>query len=159
MKKLVAFLVMMVMAAAMLAGCGNPVYDDFENFLNVEMAEVNGNYEKITAEAGTWETLEEDADIMKSLSEVLIPLVDDSLKKLEAINPATEEVKALKDKYVKVMDAYKKGFEFVLEGFNTESEDTINAGNDSINAGIALLDEYNAALEELAKEVGAEIEY
>ena len=159
MKKLFAILLMLVMATALLTGCGDPVYDDFVNFLNVEMVDVNINYENITEEVGTWETLEDDAALSKSLSDVLLPLVNDSLATLEGINPETEEVKALKAKYIKVMDAYKEGFEALLEGCETQDEATINAANESLEEGIVLLDEYNAALESLAEEHGAEIEY
>lgn len=68
MKKILALLLMVVMSFALLTGCGSdPVYDDLENFLNVEMVEINADYEKITAEVGTWETLEDDAAIKKSI--------------------------------------------------------------------------------------------
>lgn len=159
MKKIISLTLLAVMALTLLTGCSNPVYDDFSNFLNVEMAEVNENYEAIKAEAGTWDSLADDAAIKKSIDEVLLPLVNDSLTKLEAITPATEEVTEIKAKYVKVMEAYKAGFEALSEGCETQDEATINAGNDALTNGLALLDEYNAALEELAAEVGAEIEY
>lgn len=55
MKKLTAILTTIFMSFALLTGCENPVYDDFENFLNIQMVEVNANYDKITAESGTWE--------------------------------------------------------------------------------------------------------
>ena len=42
------------MALTLLTGCGDLVYDDFSNYLNVEMTEVNANYEKIKTEAGRW---------------------------------------------------------------------------------------------------------
>ena len=67
MKNLLALLLMVVMSVALLAGCGDPVYDDLSNYLNVEMKEVNADYEKITAEVGTWETLEDDTAIKKSI--------------------------------------------------------------------------------------------
>lgn len=35
---------MAVMAFTLLTGCSDPVYDDLENFLNVEMVEVNAEY-------------------------------------------------------------------------------------------------------------------
>jgi len=57
------------------------------------------------------------------------------------------------------MDAYKAGFEALYEACETQDEATINAGNESLNEGVELLDEYNASLEALAKEHGAEIEY
>ena len=71
----------------------------------------------------------------------------------------TEEVKEIKNKYVKVMEAYKAGFEALSEGCETQDEATINAGNEKLEEALELLDEYNKALEELAKEHGSEVEY
>ena len=93
------------------------------------MVEINADYEKITAEVGTWETLEDDIAIKKSIDDTLLPLVNGSLEKLKDINPETEEVKAIKDKYVKVMETYKTGFETLSEGCETQDEATINAGS------------------------------
>ena len=48
MKKILALLLMVVMSFALLTGCGSdPVYDDLENFLNVEMVEINADYENL----------------------------------------------------------------------------------------------------------------
>jgi len=158
MKKILALLLMVIMSVTLLAGCGtDPVYEDLSNFLNVEMVEVNAEYEKLTAEVGTWETLEDDAAIKKSIDDTLLPLVNGSLEKLKDINPETEEVKAIKDKYVKMMDAYKAGFEALSEGCETQEEATINAGSQKLEEAVELLDEYNKALEELAKEHGSEV--
>ena len=160
MKKLLALLLMGVLAVSLLAGCGaDPVYDDLSNFLNVEMVEVNANYETMKAELATWETLPDDAAIAKSIEEKVLPIVNGSLEKLASIAPATEEVKEIKAKYVKVMDTYKAGFEALLEGCETQEEATVNAAYDSIEEAVELLDAYNASLETLAKEHGAEIEY
>ncbi len=160
MKKIFALLLMVVMPVTLLAGCGtDPVYEDLANYLNVEMVEVNADYEKLTAEVGTWETLEDDNAIKKSIEDTLLPLVNGSLEKLTEINPATEEVKEIKDKYVKMMEAYKASFEILAEGCETQDEATINAGNEKLEEALELLDEYNKALEELAKEHGSEIEY
>ena len=160
MKKIFALLLMAVMSVTLLAGCGtDPVYEDLSNYLNVEMVEVNADYEKLTAEVGTWETLEDDAAIKKSIDDTLLPLVNGSLEKLGGINPETEEVKEIKNKYVKMMDAYKASFEALSEGCETQDEATINTGNEKLEEALKLLDEYNKALEELAKEHGSEVEY
>ena len=160
MKKIFALLLMAVMSVTLLAGCGtDPVYEDLSNYLNVEMVEVNADYEKITAEVGTWETLEDDNAIKKSIEDTLLPLVNGSLEKLTEINPATEEVKEIKDKYVKVMDTYKVAFEALSEGCETQKNETINAGTQKLEEAVELLNEYNKALEELAKEHGSEVEY
>ena len=158
MKKIVSLLLMTVMALTLLTGCGNPVYDEFENFINVEMVEVSANYEKITAEAGKWAEYEEDAQLMASINDIMLPLVNDSLDKLGKINLETEEVKEIKAKYVKVMDAYKEGFTLILASLQEQDAEKMNAGDAKINEGITLLNEYNEALKALAEEVGAEIE-
>lgn len=159
MKKVVSLLLIGIMSLMVFAGCGNPVYDDFDNFLNVEMKDVNANYDKIKVEAGKWENFEDDADLISSLKDILLPLAEDSLAKLEDINPETEEVKALKDKYVDMMESYKDGFEEVLDGLNEADENEILSGNEKLQKALTLLEEYNAALEELAEEVGGQIEY
>ena len=73
MKKIFALLLMVVMSVTLLAGCGSdPVYDDLENFLNVEMKEVNADYTKITEEVGKWEAYEDDAQILASINDTLL---------------------------------------------------------------------------------------
>ena len=48
MKKIFALLLMVVMSVTLLAGCGtDPVYEDLSNYLNVEMVEVNAEYENL----------------------------------------------------------------------------------------------------------------
>ena len=159
MKKLLALLLMVVMSVTLLAGCSDPVYDDLENFLNVEMKQVNADYTKITEEVGKWETYEDDNAIKASVNDTLLPLVEASLTALKDINPETEEVKAIKDKYVKVMDTYKVAFETLAEGCETQDEATISTATEKLKEAVSLLDEYNKALEELAKEHGSEVEY
>lgn len=159
MKKTLSLLLAAILSFAFLTGCGNTLFDDFEQFLNVEMTEVNENYDKIKAEVGNWENIDEDAALEASLNDVLLPLVNDSLEKVETINPETEEVKSLKSKYVRVMEAYKEGFGDILDGVRTLDEEKMLSGSEKIEEAVTLLDEYNTALEALAAEVGAEIEY
>jgi len=159
MKKFTALLIAAVMMLTALIGCSNAVYDDFQNFLNVEMVEVNANYDKLLGELAVWDTLEYDAEIAEFIKASLIPLVDDSLAKLTKINPETDEVKEIKAKYVKVMEAYKAAFEDMYTAFSTGDEAVLEEGNAHLDEGMVLLDEYNAALEALAAEVGAEIQY
>ena len=159
MKKFTALLIAAVMMLTSLTGCSNAVYDDFQNFLNVEMVEVNANYDKLLGELAVWDTLEYDAEIAEFIKASLIPLVDDSLAKLTKINPETVEVQEIKAKYVKVMEAYKAAFDDMYTAFSTGDEAVLEEGNAHLDEGMVLLDEYNAALEALAAEVGAEIQY
>lgn len=123
-----------------------------------DMVDVNANYEKIQAEAGRWETME-DAALMSSLQDVLLPLVNDSLDKLATITPATTEVQSLKTTYTQAMTAYKEGFSQLLRGLQAEDEEQLLAGNDTVNEALQFISEYNAAMKALAEECGLEVTY
>ena len=65
----------------------------------------------------------------------------------------------IKEKYVKVMEAYKEGYTKMLEACDTNDEQTVTEATEKIDEGIKLLDDYNNALESLAKEKDMKIEY
>ena len=138
---------------------GDPVADDFEKFLNTDMVDVNANYDKIKEESAKWGDLETNEEIKDSINNGIMPNIDDSLDKLSKIKPETDEVKAIKEKYVKVMEAYKEGYTKMLEACDTNDEQTVTEATEKIDEGIKLLDDYNNALESLAKEKDMKIEY
>ena len=133
--------------------------DDFEKFLNTDMVDVNANYDKIKEETAKWGDLETNEEIKDSINNGIMPNIDDSLDKLSKIKPETDEVKAIKEKYVKVMEAYKEGYTKMLEACDTNDEQTVTEATEKIDEGIKLLDDYNNALESLAKEKDMKIEY
>ena len=109
MKKLVKF-VLGIVASAMvigaLSGCmSDPVADDFTKFMNEDMVEVNANYEALKAESGKWESFETNEEMTNSISNVILPNINESLDKLAAIEPQTDEVKAIKDCLLYTSDA------------------------------------------------------
>lgn len=158
-KKISAILLIAVMSLVLLAGCGDPIKDDLQNFLNNDMTQINQNYEKIKTEASSWTGLEKNEDFISSLEDTLIPIANESLEKLKNIKPSTAEVTAVKDKYVETMTAYKEGFDVILEGFKETDESKINTGNEKVTKALELLNEYNKALEDLAAQHGLTIEY
>ncbi len=159
MKKIITLSLALVMVLALFTACGDPVEAELTNFLNVEMVDVNANYEKIKEEVGKWETMEEDADFIKSLDEVLLPLCEDSLTKVNAIALETEEVKGVQEKYVKVMETYKNGFETMSAAAKAGDAEKVEEGMNKLGEAVTYLDEYNAALEELAAQFGSEVQY
>ena len=159
-KKVMAGMLMGIMVIGMLTGCGgDPVADDFEKFLNTDMVDVNANYDKIKEESAKWGDLETNEEIKDSINNGIMPNIDDSLDKLSKIKPETDEVKAIKEKYVKAMEAYKEGYTKMLEACDTNDEQTVTEATQKIDEGIKLLDDYNNALESLAKEKDMKIEY
>jgi len=157
-KKLVAGIVTLVVGISVLAGCSNPVADELENFVNVQTVEVNAIYEEITAEAGTWESLESEEDVLKSVKDVLIPKTEEGLKLLNAVEVTTPEVQEIKAKYVKVFEAYKEGFGMMLTALENLDEAMMTESAAKLEEGITALNEYNAALKALAEENGLTIE-
>ena len=89
----------------------------------------------------------------------MIPKCDETLDMLSKIELETEEVKALKDKFTKVIELYKEGFSTLLAGFEAADEAMVTDGSAKLEEGVAVLDEYNAGLEALAAESGSTIEY
>ena len=147
-KKVMAGMLMGIMVIGMLTGCGgDPVADDFEKFLNTDMVDVNANYDKIKEESAKWGDLETNEEIKDSINNGIMPNIDDSLDKLSKIKPETDEVKAI------------KGYTKMLEACDTNDEQTVTEATEKIDEGIKLLDDYNNALESLAKEKDMKIEY
>lgn len=137
------------------------LFNDFEKYLNEDMVEVNANYDRIREECTSWTTIPEDETdkLATSVNDVLLPIIYDSLERLESIAPETDEVNAIKAKYVDMMNAYKAGCESISAAFETGDADLLLAGSEQLEDGLAKLDEYNAALDALAAKLGAVIEY
>ena len=117
------------------------------------------NYAAITTEAGNWANFTTDTELITSIKDNLIPKCDETLEMLSKIEPVAEEIKALKSKFVNVIELYKEGFSTILTGIKAADEATMLAGNEKLTEGIALLDEYNKALEDLAAQFGSTLEY
>lgn len=159
-KKAMAGLLLLVMTMGMLTACGgDPVADDFEKFMNTDMVDVNANYEDLKAEAGKWDSFETTEEAVSSINDVILPNIDDSLDKLSDIKPETDEVKELKDTYVKMLKAYKEGYEKLLVACQNDDEAAADEATAKIDEGLKLLDDYNDGLESLAKEKVMEVQY
>jgi len=157
MKKTLALILALVMCFSLLTACGNPIQADFEQFLNVDMVDVNANGDAIAEEFEKFESFTTEAEWIDCLNGI-VPMLDDSLTKLAAINPETAEVQALKAKYTSAMEAYKEAVVLILEGFNNADEAKLTEGNEKLNEGIAFINEYNEDSIALAEELGLTIE-
>ncbi len=158
MKRGIAVLLVFVMMIGMLAGCGSdPVAKDLEKFINTDMVQVNAKYDALKAEMAKWESLETDEALVSSLKDTILPNIDESLDLLSKIELETEEVKAIKEKYKKVLDAYKEGFKGMLNAVETQGD--TEAEMVKLEEALKLLEDYNKMLEDLAKEKDMEVTY
>jgi len=160
MKKIMALLLAVLMMMVMLTGCGNdPVAEDLEKFINTDMVEVNAKYEDLKAEMNKWDSIKDDQGLISSIKDNVLPNIQESLELLSQIEPKTEEVKAIKEKYKKVLDSYKEGYQGILSALETNEEAAVEEAGKKIDEGVKYLDEYNQALEDLAKEKDMEVSY
>ena len=134
------------------------VADDLENYMNVEMAEINESFNTISDEISAWDT-DDVEGIIANISDVLLPIIEDSLDKIEEVSPATEEVQNLKDMYEDVLLAYGDGFASIIEAYENDDEAAMDEALTKTSDALDLVGEYNAALEELAKANGMTVEY
>lgn len=146
MKKVAVVILAFVMVISLVSGCCNPIVSEYEEFVNVYMVDINENYEKIVKEASSLEGGDETLWIT-TLEDVLIPLCDETLVKINEIKFETQEVNSLKDKFYKVISFYKEGFEILVDGIENVSEEKIEKGRIKIEEGIEILGEYNERLE------------
>ena len=159
-KKFMSILFTVVLVFTVLTGCaGDPVAEEFEKFMNTDMVAVNAKYEELKGAVAESANLTSDEEIAQHIENTILPIINESLDMVSKIELQTEEVKAIKGKYEKVLLAYKEGYEKLLEACNTGDEATVNEAVAKVDEGIALLDEYNAALEALAAEHGLEVQY
>jgi len=160
MKKIIMILLAMVMAIGLLTGCGSdPVAKELEKFLNTDMVEANAKYEDLKKEMAKWEKLEDDAALIASLKNTVMPNINESLDLVSKIELQTEEVKAIKGKYKKMLDTYKEGYQGMLSAAEAGDAAAAETAGAKLDEGVKLLDEYNKALEALAKEKNMEISY
>ena len=160
MKKILAVLLMAIISLTLLAGCGtDPVYDDLSNYLNVEMAEINANHTSLGEHDAAMRTLEDGEALAVYIEENILPLVYDSIEKLEGVNPATEEVQVLKEIYSAMMEAYKGGYEALYAGCITQDDEVIASAVELLEVAAETLEIYNDEVEALAAEHGGEVEY
>ena len=159
MKKLLSCLFVLVMSLSVLTGCGDAVADEFEEFLNTNMTTVNEKYEDLKTELANWSNFETDAEMIDSLSNIILPNINEEIAMVNAIEVATEEVQSIKEKFLAMLDKYKEGYSAMLSALETTDITALENALTVVEEGLVSLEEYNKALEELAAEKELTIEY
>ena len=159
MKKLLSCLLALIMTFSFLTGCGDAVTDEFEEFLNTNMVTVNAKYEDLKAELTKWSNFETDTEMIDSLSNIILPNIDEEIAMVTAIEVATEEVTAIKETFLSMLAKYKEGYSAMLSALETADITALENALTVVEEGIAILDEYNKALEDLAAEKDLTIGY
>ncbi len=153
MKKFAVLVLALILCTTFLSGCGaDPVAEELEQFLSIDMLETNRLHADVSSETKKWESFKKDKEAIESIENVLLPNFDEILKNLSTISLGTAEVKAIKEKYQQSINLYKEGYEIFLEAFKAGDADLVSAASEKIRQAETLLKEYHSLTETLAKE-------
>lgn len=159
MKKLLTAMTALAMTLGILAGCGgNPVLDDLNNFVSVEMTAPMAKMEEMIAETDKWSDPDFTIEDAQQGLEKIIPICDEALQLAEGITTSTDEVAALKNGFVDSLKKYKEGYTLMLDGLKGEDDAKFQEGLAISEEGTAALNQFNADMKALASENGLEIE-
>lgn len=160
MRKVMATVSTLLICVAVLAGCGkvDPVQDDLINYLNNQLVTLVESSNKVTTEyaAATGTNFVDDDTLAVKLSDIIIPASDGLLAKINAIVPATEEVRKVHSQYIAAMNEQNEAFKLLLQAAQKHDETMVKAINDKLANADKVADEYLAALEALKKEHNVE---
>lgn len=145
----------MLGAVVLLGACKakDPVREDLIKYLDVELPGIIA-YEK---QAGndftqvTGENYKGDAAMLSALENKVIPEYGKFLTGLKAIEPQTEDVQRIHDKYIVAATEINNGFAFLADGLKKQNQDAVVRGNFMVDDGAAKVREVNRQIGVLAR--------
>lgn len=156
MKKLFVISNILIAVLLLLTACGNSEVNEFEKFVNTQIPQIESVYKDITAEIGKWVNLESDDEWAASIN-TLIPKCDEALEMLSKIDSDSEEITAVKTRFVKAIELYKEAFVQILEAIEKADEEIMLKGDAKLAESLDAYDEYLSALEDLTAQLGSAV--
>lgn len=158
MKKLLLFPFVMVMF--LLSGClGDPVQDDLLNYLNEEIddvadleAEALDAYDSVTGA-----NYVDDYLLYDTLSYTVIPVYQEFVSELEAIDVETDELREIHETYIEGANTQYNAFVKIMTAIEEQDPNKIEEANLMLDDARKLLRDFNNDIENLAEEHNVEI--
>lgn len=162
-KKIISLVLSLFFVGSFLTACsGDPVKEEFVEFLNVQMVDVNSMYEDLKNGYASWGDLETDEELKDSINNTLKPLAANMLEKLAEIDPKTDEVKQLKEKFVSVVNKHSEALDLMLQSIDADEEESASyteQASAKVDEALSALNEYNEGLEALAAKYDLTVNY
>jgi hypothetical protein len=153
MKKLMSTILILLMCATVLIGCGktDPVKEDLLNYINKQLPTLVELESKVITEfaANTGINAPDDATLAAKLKDVIIPGADELLSKVKAIVPATEELRKVHNKYIVIVTEQREAFNLLLQAAQKNDLTLVNTINEKLVNADKLVKEYLADLNAL----------
>ncbi|MHB1252794.1 MAG: hypothetical protein ACYCZ1_01350 [Candidatus Humimicrobiaceae bacterium] len=154
MKKIMVVCLIMLLFIVSLSACASdPVRNDLLNYHNVKVAPliVLQNEALDAWLANTGANYKDDPTLYSALNEIIIPKFSEFTSKLEAIKPKTPEVQKLHDILFEATKLRNEGFKLCKDAIDKQDSSLIDASNAMLSSGETKMQEYLAALKELAE--------
>ncbi len=162
MKRFCALMLAFLMVFS-LAGCKSkggeeakdPVQEDLIKYVETDLPTIKGNeataierYNEVSSGIADMKRKE----IASAFNDEIIPTYTTFVKDLEALSPATEEVKALKDTYLSGAKDQLEGMIQLNDAITSNDSDGAKAANELITQGKTKIEQHRADIVTLANE-------
>ncbi len=131
----------------------DPVQKDLLNYVNVELPKLSAlETESIDAyNSVIGDNYTTDSVVYAKLKNVVIPKYTDFTTKLQAVAPATEELKAIHLEYVEAAKDQLEGFNYIVDAIDKQNASEITKANDDIKRAKEFIDQWKKDLNEDCK--------
>lgn len=142
-----------VVVAATLSACSDPVQKDLINYYNTELPKITQLEEDaMGAYAGiAGPNYQNDSVMYFVLKDTVIPKYSEFYNALQAITPATDEVKKMHGEYIEAAKDQLEAFKLIVEAIDKQDEEVIKVANGDFEKAKIALDEWKAEFEEIRK--------
>ena len=153
MKKVSVFLYVLCTAFLLIRCSSDPVEKDLLNYINVELVKVGTLESEAVAAYGSvaGNNYTSDSVMYNKIKNVVLPKYTEFTSKLQAITPATPELKTIHGEYVKAAQDQLEGFKLILDAIEKQNAAEIQQANEDITKGKNLIDVWKKDLDETCK--------
>ncbi len=155
MKKIISMIIVFCFLMSCMTGCGkdNEIKVDLQKYIS-DLALIQGEHDLAVNTYNSYFSGQSNDPkvLLQLLNDTIIPTYDEYLISLDAVVPVTEEVKALKDKYVDVINTEYEAMKIVDQTLTDMKTDSLSEANTKLADAAALYEEYKKALSDLAIE-------
>lgn len=156
MKKIISFILIMVVSCATLTGCSDPVADALEQFTSKDMATATADYKAFAGDLGKLNSYTDADKAIAYCNDTLIKDLDKISTEVDKISVEEEKIKGLKSSFLEAISLYKQGVTQYVEALQKNSKDTLSKASQSFSSGDNKIGEYNKSLQSLCEEYGLE---
>lgn len=149
-----------IAAGFLLFGCGgDPVQKDLINYVNVELPKVAQlESEAITAyRAVEGDNYTSDSLVYATLTETVIPKYEAFSSVLESIKPATTDIMAMHEEYIKAAGEQMEAFKLITIAIKNQDATVITKANEDLKKAQGVLTQWRADLTEQCKKHKVEL--